>query len=138
MILRTSILLALASSATLAACSTAPVQETRTPRAAEELADSLAGRTPGKPVNCIPNYRSTDMQIIDDWTILFKDGRTIYVQNPPGGCNGLGFGQYSLVTRQFGVNQLCRGDINRLVDLRTGMGGGSCVFGPFVPYTKVS
>ena len=126
--LRASTLLILAGSAALTACSTAPAQETRAPQAARELAHTLAGYTPGKPLNCIRSFRSTDMQIIDEWTILFKDGRTIYVQNPPGGCNGLGFGQYALVTRQFGPNQLCRGDINQLVDPRTGMGGGSCVF----------
>jgi hypothetical protein len=75
------------------------------------------------------------MQIIDDNTILFKDGRTIFVQNPPGGCPGMGFGNYTLVTRPFG-GELCEGDINRLVDLRTGMGGGSCVFAEFIPYKK--
>lgn len=136
--LRTLTLLILASSAALTACSTAPAQESRSPQAAKELAHTLAGRAPGEPVNCITNFRSSNMQIVDEWTILFKDGSTIYVQNPPGGCSGLGHGQYALVSRQIGPNQICRGDINRLVDLRTGMEGGSCVFGPFVPYTKAS
>jgi hypothetical protein len=76
------------------------------------------------------------MQIIDDWTILFKDGRTTYVQNPRGGCAGLTNGGYTLITRQFGVSQMCSGDINQTIDLTTGMNGGACVFGPFVPYTK--
>lgn len=134
--LRMSCLLALASSVALGACTSTPAQEVRSPRAQKELTEALAGRTPGPPTNCVPNYRTNNMQVIDDYTILFRDGRTVYVQNPRGGCNGIGSGGYTLVTRPFGVNQMCSGDINRLVDLRTGMGGGSCVFSPFVPYTR--
>ena len=122
--------------AVLASCSTAPVQETRSPKAARELADALAGRTPGPPLRCIPNYRANQMQVIDDFTILFRDGRTVYVQNPRGGCRGLGLGGYTLVTRQFGTSELCQNDINHTVDLQTGMQGSACIFGPFVPYTK--
>ena len=120
----------------LASCSTTPTQEARSPRAAKELSDALAGRTPGPPVRCLPSFRTGDMDIIDDYTILFREGGTVYVQNPRGGCSGIGSGARTLVTRQVGVNQLCEGDINRVVDLRTGMGGGSCVFGPFVPYRR--
>jgi hypothetical protein len=138
MTLRTSIVVALGAAALLGSCASTPAQETRSPKAQKELDEALAGRTPGAPVNCLPNWRSNDMQIIDDYTILFRDGRTVYVQNPRGGCNGLGSGAYTLVTRQYGTNQLCSGDINRMVDLRTGMGGGSCVFSPFIPYTKVN
>ena len=76
------------------------------------------------------------MQVIDDWTILFRDGRTVYVQNPRGGCPGLGNASRTLVTRQFGTNELCDGDIDHMVDLVAKIQGGSCVFGPFVPYTK--
>jgi len=78
------------------------------------------------------------MQIIDDGTILFRGNRTIYLQTPPGGCFGTSNQLNTLVTQVWGTNQLCQGDINRLVDLSTGIGGGSCVFGPFVPYTKPS
>jgi len=101
-----------------------------------ELNESLAGRIPGKPMDCLPNYRSTQMQVVDESTILFKDGRTVYVQNPRGGCHGLGLGGYTLVTREFGVNRMCAGDINKTVDLIAGVAGGACVFGPFIPYTK--
>ena len=130
--------LVVASAALLASCASAGVQESRSPKAQRELADALAGRMAGPPVRCLPNYRTTEMQIIDDWTILYRDGRTLYVQNPPHGCRRLGAGGYTLVTRQVGVNQMCEGDINRLVDLRTGFQGGTCVFGPFVPYRKAS
>lgn len=138
MSLRMSALL-IAGAALLGSCTGASfVQESRTPKAQRELADALAGRVAGKAERCIPNFRGNEVQIIDDWTILYREGRTIYVQNPQGGCRGLENRGYTLVTRQVGVNQFCEGDINQLVDLRTGSFGGTCVFGPFVPYRKVS
>lgn len=131
-----SAVLALACSATLASCSASAVPDTPSPRAQRELAEALAGRTPGPAVRCIRNYRSNNMQVIDDDTILFRDGRTIYLQKPRNSCIGIGNGSRTLVTRPFGTTDLCDGDINRLVDLSAGIGGGSCVFSPFVPYTK--
>lgn len=128
--------IALAAACAISSCSTTPTEQTRSPKAQEELDHALAGRVAGPPVNCIPSYRSTDMQIIDDWTILFKDGRTIYVQNPRGGCPGIGNQSRVLVTRPVGTSQLCSGDINHLVDFHSRIGGGACVFSPFVPYTK--
>lgn len=133
---RSNLILAFAAATVLASCSTAPVQEVRSPRAQRELADALAGRVPGKPVACLPSYRADNMQIIDDWTILFKDGRTVYVQNPRGGCPGIGSRRNVLVTRLWGTNQLCSGDISHLVDPTSGIGGGACVFSEFVPYTR--
>lgn len=132
------LILGLSAAAMLAACSTAPVEPTRSARAQKELADALAGRVAGKPVSCLPNYRANDMQIIDDWTILFRDGRTIYVQNPRGGCPGIGNRRNVLVTRLWGTNQLCSGDISHLVDPASGIGGGACVFSEFVPYTRTA
>lgn len=133
---RSATIVGLCSAAILTSCTTPPGQVTRSPQAQRELAEALAGRVPGKPVNCLPSFHANNMQIIDDWTILFKDGRTVYVQNPRGGCNGIGSHRNVLVTRLFGTNQLCSGDISRLVDPSTGIGGGSCVFSEFVPYTR--
>jgi hypothetical protein len=60
---------------------------------------------------------------------------TIYVQNPRGGCPGVGSGSDVLVTRQV-TNQICDGEIAQTVDLTSRVARGGCVFGPFVPYTK--
>lgn len=133
---KSSALLALTGSAVLASCTASSMPATPSPRAQRDLAEALAGRTPGPATRCIPNYRAGNMQVIDDDTILFRDGRTVYLQRPRGGCPGLGNGSRTLVTRQFGTSELCDGDINRLVDLTAGIEGGACVFGPFVPYTK--
>ena len=117
-------------------CATAPVQETRSPAAAKELADALDGRVAGDAERCISNFPTTEVRVIDDWTVLYSEGRTIYVQNPLGGCPGIGSGSRTLVTRQVGTSQICEGDINQTVDLQTRVGGAACVFGPFIPYRK--
>lgn len=135
--LRVPPMIALGGVMLIAGCSTAPYAEVRDPKAQQELARALAGRTAQPAVSCLPSHRSTQMEVIDDWTILYRDGRTTYVQNPRGGCRGLTNGAYTMVTRQFGTSQLCDGDFSQLVDLRTGMGGGACVFGPFTPYKRM-
>ncbi|HYC95188.1 MAG TPA: hypothetical protein VEB39_05755, partial [Sphingomicrobium sp.] len=84
---------------------------------------------------CIDSYRAREVQVIDEWTILYRDGRTVYVQNPRGGCPGLGRGS-TLVTRQIGTSQFCDGDIHQTVDLLSRTARAACVFGPFIPYTK--
>ncbi|HET9336065.1 MAG TPA: hypothetical protein VFO12_06615 [Sphingomicrobium sp.] len=129
-------MLAAAGGMLAGSCTTTPIQQTQSPRAQRELAEALSGRTPGPPLRCIPGYRSDQMQVIDDYTILFRDGRTIYLQKPRDGCIGLSSGNRTLVTRKFGTSETCQGDINHLVDMPSGMQTGSCVFGPFVPYTR--
>jgi hypothetical protein len=133
---RTSFLLAVLGSALLGSCTTGQARDVSTPKAQKELAEALAGRVPGPPQHCIRNYRTNNMQVIDDYTILFEEGRTIYLQKPLNGCFGIGNHSRTLVTRPFGTTDLCEGDINKLVDLTAGIQGGACVFGPFVPYTK--
>lgn len=117
----------------LCACATASEPEQRSARAQQSYDRALAGKVAGEPVRCLPLYRSNDMVAIDETTILFRDGRTIYVNHPLGSCGGLGRFNYTLVTRTFGSN-LCRGDIARVVDLTTGVHRGSCALGDFVPY----
>jgi hypothetical protein len=125
----------LLATAALAACSTAP--EGRSPRAEAHLQEVLAGKVPQQAVDCLPGFRSSDMVVIDDNTILFRDGRKVYRNDLNGGtCNGLGGGHYALLTRQSG--QLCRGDIGEVKDLSSGMTVGSCVMGDFVPYVPAS
>ena len=100
------------------------------------LAKALAGRTAGPAVRCVPHFRSSDMKIIDDGTIVVGEGKTVYLQKPVGGCPGLSLGGNSLVARQFATNRMCQGDINEVLDVRNGVTVGSCVFEDFIPYTK--
>jgi hypothetical protein len=130
-----SILLA---AATLAGC--ASYAEKPAYRSASNERDfqrALAGKVPGRPVDCLQSYRANDMQVIDDNTIIFKEGPRTYVQSPIGGCAPLGSGNYTLVTKSFGGMGLCRGDIARVVDLSGGgFTVGSCALNSFVPFER--
>ena len=128
--------------ALLAACSTAPVEQSRSPQASKELADALAGRVAGPPQRCISTYRNTKVQPIDDFTILYDQGSTIYVQNPRGGCPGVGSGSDVLVTRQV-TNQICDDLVAKLSPRRMTVVGDFAVRGGTqgiitVTYTKSS
>ena len=72
-------------------------------------------------------------RLISDDLLLYKAGRTVYVNRVLGRCSGLSFGR-TLVTTVWG-SQICRGDIARVADLSSGMLTGSCALGDFVPYT---
>ena len=97
----------------------------------------LAGKSPGPAESCLPLQRTNDMTVIDDETILYRVGRTTYVNQPLGGCNSIGRGGYALVTRPSG-SQLCRGDIATVVDVSTGTTVGGCSMGDFVPYRALN
>lgn len=120
--------------AALGACSTGP-QPGPSPKAQAHLQKLLAGKVPGKPIDCLPQYRANDMVVVDDNTVTYRDGRTVYVNHFQGGsCSQLGSGFYALVTKSFGGTGLCRGDIAQVLDTSSGMIVGSCAFGDFVPY----
>ncbi len=123
-----------AAIAALCACQTAATEPTqRSARAQKTYDGMLAGKVAGEPVRCLPTFRSNDLVAIDENTILFRDGRTVYVNHPLGNCYGLGRFNNTLVTKTLGGN-LCRGDLARVVDLTTGVNAGNCALGDFVPY----
>jgi hypothetical protein len=124
----------LLAAATLAGCSTAPPVQ-RTAQAEDDLTRALVGKVAQPAVSCLRSFRSGNMTVIDDGTILFREGRTVYRNDLNGGtCSGLGSGYYALVTKQFGSG-LCRGDIAQVMDVSNGITVGSCIIGDFVPYT---
>lgn len=127
------LILAIAMTGLTACETTMDAPQQRTAKAQADFDRALAGRTAGAPMNCLPTWRSRDMTVIDDSTILFREGRTTYVNKPLGACNGLGWGGRALVTRSIGP-QLCRGDIATVVDTSSGFTVGSCSLGDFVPY----
>lgn len=120
----------------VAACAVTPAQQqVRSLKAQQELDRYLAGRIAGTPQTCLPTYRSQDMIVIDDNTVLFRDGNRYWRTELLGGCPGLGRPGTALVTRQFGSGNLCRGEIAQVFDTGSNFTVGSCSFGEFVPYT---
>jgi hypothetical protein len=121
----------------LAACSTAPQPVVRSADKQAEYAKLIEGKVAGPPTSCLPSYNADDMRVIDDNTVVFRQGANrVYVAHLKGGCPNLGRGGYAMVTRQFGSGALCNGQIATVVDTGSGMTVGSCVFGDFTPYTR--
>ena len=128
----------LIAGAALASCSTAPYQvPTRTAAKQAEFQQLLAGKVAERPISCLPHYYSNDMRVIDDNTVVFRNGNArSYVAHLNGGCTGLGSNQYTLVTRQFGTADLCNGQIATVVDPVSHTTVGSCSFGDFQPFVR--
>jgi hypothetical protein len=126
--------------ATLASCTTAPPPPSsamRSPSGQRAYDSLLAGKVPGRPISCLPNYNANDMSIIDGRTIGFRVGTgTVYLAHLGEGCGLLGAGNYALLTKQFGGTGLCRGDIAQVFDTMNHITVGSCVIGDIVPYTR--
>jgi len=137
-------LLALSLSLLAAGCANQPLTNAqqaaraeRDSRLDEEEREALAGLTPGEPVGCIPLNQARSTTFIGDRTILYRvSPNLIYRNDPPNGCAGLRPGM-TIVTRT-PSNQLCRGEIVRVVDLVAGVEAGGCGLGDFVPYRRSS
>ena len=125
------------AAAVLAGCAQVGPPEARSPYAQAKLDELLAGKVPGQPMTCLQPYMSNETITIDENTILFRRGDTIYRNELSGVCNCLGSGFYTLVTRTSGSG-LCRGEIATVADVRSGVTVGSCVLGDFVPYRPVA
>ena len=129
----------LVAAATLGSCATASPQELAEQASREQarVASLTAGKAAGAPMSCLPSYRSNDMIVVSENVVAFRDGqKRVYINNMQGGCLGLGPGRNALVTQTTG-SSLCRGDIAQVLDTASRMNIGSCVFGDFVPYTRV-
>ncbi|WP_265569719.1 hypothetical protein [Sphingomicrobium nitratireducens] len=121
--------------AAVAACSADDRPFERSPRAADRLASALEGYAPSETKKCIPDTRFPDIEAIDEKAILFKQGRTIWLQTPDFGCARIGSPGYALVTESR-TGQMCAGDTAKILDTATGMIAGTCAFGEFTKYEK--
>jgi len=98
------------------------------------LMKELKGKVAGKPVKCISDLNTTNTIRVSDNILLYRvSGRLVYQNNLRSACSGLARDDDIIVSEQFG-SQKCNGDIIRLVDRTTGMTGGVCSLGDFVPY----
>lgn len=103
-------------------------------RGESELARAVAGRTAGRPVNCISLSAVRSSRIIDRTAIIYEAGRTVFVNRPRSGAASLD-SDAVLVTRTTG-SQLCRLDTVRLVDRAARVPRGFVILDRFVPYTR--
>ena len=98
------------------------------------LMKELNGKVAGKPVNCINDFNAYNTIRVSDNILLYRvSSRLVYQNNLRSTCSGLAGDNDIIVSEQFG-GQKCRGDIIRLVDRTSGIPGGFCSLGDFVPY----
>jgi hypothetical protein len=123
--------------ATVASCSTPAEQPGRSPRAQQQYQMLVAGKTPRPEISCLPSYNANDMTVIDGRTLAFRRGTgSVYIVNLTPGCELAGGGGYALVSRQFGGQGLCRGDIQQVSDLTNRITVGSCTIASITPYMR--
>jgi hypothetical protein len=99
----------------------------------QELAEMLEGRVAGEPMRCIPTWRSDSMSIIDNTAIIYKRGRTIYV-NRTAHPESLDWDDV-LVIHRFSGSELCKLDRVTTIDRSGGYFTGVVFLTDFVPYT---
>lgn len=106
-----------------------------TTRAAQgELAQALAGRTPGEARHCVPILSARALRVIDAQTLLYDAGDTIWVNRLEGRCPGLRASD-PLIVEPTG-SQYCRGDRIRSLDPVSRIPGPICILSDFVPYRR--
>lgn len=102
-------------------------------RGEAELAKIIEGRVAGEPVNCLRSDRHQNLQIIDRTAIIFRDGKTVYVNRPD---NVAFLDDSDLPVIETFAGNLCRLDRVELRDRISLIPGPVVILGEFVPYTK--
>ncbi len=101
---------------------------------AQTVDQALAGRSAGKPVNCIQQQRIDSSQIFDSGAILYRmKGGPDYLNRPH--CASLK--QDRSIASRTPSTSLCSGDILRVFEPVSGLDYGSCPLNEFVPYERV-
>lgn len=112
---------------------TLPAQAAK-PDVEARIAKVLAGRVAGEPVDCIPQHQIQSTQIFDRTAILYKVGRTWYLNRPTSGANFLD--RDDVLVTDTHSSDLCSIDIVRLLDSGSHFPSGTLGLGKFVPYKK--
>lgn len=102
--------------------------------ASAALAKELDGRVAGKPVNCIGTSASTRPMIIDENTILYREGGRVWRNTLVATCSRLS--PYNAMITEVQGGQLCRNDRFRVLEPGTTIPGPYCRLGQFVPYER--
>jgi hypothetical protein len=99
-----------------------------------DLARVLAGRTAGPPQSCIQTQPDLNLHAVDQTTIAYGLGSTIYV-NHIGACPGLRELSTIIVVSATG-SQYCRGDRIRANEPGSIIPGPTCNLGDWIPYKR--
>ena len=121
------------------AAASSPAGPPHDAKAQAKLDKFLAGRVAGESKHCVPVAVTNSATAIDGYTIAFRDGPRVWINNltANNGCEMIGR-PYAMETES-GVRQVCGGSTVNVLDMSESGGGmpvGACTLGEFVPYTK--
>ncbi len=100
-----------------------------------KLAKMLEGRVAGEPQSCIRIHPGTSATVIDGTALVYKVGRTLYV-NIPSNADTIDR-RDTMVRRASDGSRICRTDIINTVDQTSGFFTGSIFLDDFVPYRQL-
>src|SRR4051794_315068 len=92
----------------------------------------LAGLAAGKPQSCISIRLNERLSPLDEYTLVYRSGHTLWVNRLDGPCRGLD--PVNIVIIERNGTQVCRGDHLRVVEPPLTVPGPICILGDFVPY----
>jgi hypothetical protein len=101
---------------------------------AHDLAKALAGRTPGKPIDCVDPAWAGSPQIIGNRTLIYRGTGSMLRNDLPDACPGLD--DDSIIVNEIHGSQLCSGDLFYTLQRGSRIPGPRCRLGKFTPYTK--
>lgn len=99
-----------------------------------DLAQLTAGRVAGAPQTCISTNQSSGLRAIDEQTLAYGSGRTIYINHLGGPCPGIQPLSTLIIEAQ--GTQYCRGDRVRGREMGSIIAGPTCILGNWVPYRR--
>lgn len=100
----------------------------------DQLAAELAGRVAGEPQDCIPGMTGQSLRVIDERTLAYRRGRTLWVNRLRSECPGLD--PVSTLIVEVQGDRYCRGDRVRELEPGSSIPGPICILGEFVPYAS--
>jgi hypothetical protein len=101
----------------------------------EALSRELADRVAGESVSCIsPPSSSAALTIVDGRTLVYREGRTLWVNRLRDECPGLR-PLDTLIVEVHG-SQYCRHDRFRSLQSGSSIPGPTCRLGDFTPYRR--
>ena len=98
------------------------------------LAQTLAGRVPGKPQTCISPFGQQGPYIIDRQSIGYGYGKTVYVNRLRAPCPGMD--QMNILITETHGGMYCSGDHVRAAEPGAIIPGPVCLLGDWTPFTS--
>lgn len=100
----------------------------------DALSRELAGRVAGEAESCVTAGQSSSLRAVDRQTLVYREGRTLWVNRLRSACPGIA--PMNTLIVEVKIGRYCRGDFVRGLEPGANIPGPTCVLGDFVPYRR--